>query len=439
MSMFSKNNLKFILILGIGFLWCSSLYLTQEQHLLNYLSASNTNIVDMLYASLSMALGIILFCIMYKKNMNVKKIYILFLSLTILLSIVFFLISSSVALSIILCLTCLLGAAGFGAGYHFSLVANYVDKKYRGRVFAIGYAIGTIGTFLLSLIPSNIFKTSISLTFYIPLILINIYLISTFGNLKIVKSEVQSREYKKYVYVIVSLVFLMAIVTSFSSNIFAVTNINMNTGFAYPRLYYSIGLIIAGFIADKKQEYLEVSTIVSLFFPLIAILLLKENVSALIISSLNYVFIAFFVVFRTTTFMKLKDNKLYLAGIGLAISRIVEGLLVLANHYYEFNYMFLVISSMFILSIILTIYILFYHKNFEKSENEIIDEIKVRYKLSTQETKVLELLIKDYTNQEMADKLFLSINTIRNHVASIYKKTNMKKAGLKEICVLKTI
>src|SRR5574344_2105955 len=156
MSMFSKNNLKFILILGIGFLWCSSLYLTQEQHLLNYLSVSNTNIVDMLYASLSMALGIILFCIMYKKNMNVKKIYILFLSLTILLSIVFFLISSSVALSIILCLTCLLGAAGFGAGYHFSLVANYVDKKYRGRVFAIGYAIGTIGTFLLSLIPSNI-------------------------------------------------------------------------------------------------------------------------------------------------------------------------------------------------------------------------------------------------------------------------------------------
>src|SRR5574344_1443108 len=143
MSMFSKNNLKFILILGIGFLWCSSLYLTQEQHLLNYLSVSNTNIVDMLYASLSMALGIILFCIMYKKNMNVKKIYILFLSLTILLS-------------IILCLTCLLGAAGFGAGYHFSLVANYVDKKYRGRVFAIGYAIGTIGTFLLSLIPSNI-------------------------------------------------------------------------------------------------------------------------------------------------------------------------------------------------------------------------------------------------------------------------------------------
>ena len=36
------------------------------------------------------------------------------------------------------------------------------------------------------------------------------------------------------------------------------------------------------------------------------------------------------------------------------------------------------------------------------------------------------------------DELFVSINTIRNHVANIYKKTGMKKKELKEKCFYKT-
>ena len=51
---------------------------------------------------------------------------------------------------------------------------------------------------------------------------------------------------------------------------------------------------------------------------------------------------------------------------------------------------------------------------------------------SSIEEKVLDLLIKDFTRQEIADKLFLSINTIKVHVRNIYKKTNMNKQELKE-------
>ena len=440
--MLSKNNLKYIVILAIGFLWCSSLYLSQEQYLLRFLTPTETNIVDMLFGSLAMALGIITFINLYKKNYNIKNIYLIFLAITIGLSIIFFSISSSIILSIILCLICLLGAAGFGAGYHFSLVSSKVNKEYRGRVFAIGYAIGTIGTYLLSLLPSYIFKSGLSLLFYIPLILLNIYLIYKEDNLTIISDEKSPSGFKNYFLVIIVLVLLMALVTSFSSNICSLKNINLNTGFAYPRLYYAIGLIIAGFLADKKEEYLEIATIVSLFFPLLAILFLQENISPLLISSLNYMFIAFFVVFRTTIFMNLKDinkNNVVYAGLGLCFSRIVEGLLVLINIYYQFNYLFLIIMNIVLLSIILIIYLLFFYKKFEKSEEDIIKELRVKYKLSSQETKVLELIIKDYTNQEMADKLFLSINTIRNHVANIYKKTKMKKKELKEICILKTI
>ena len=74
--MFSKNNIKYILILDIGFFWCSSLYLTQEQYLVNYAETNFINIVELLFGSLSMALGILLFGLLYKHNRNMKMYYL---------------------------------------------------------------------------------------------------------------------------------------------------------------------------------------------------------------------------------------------------------------------------------------------------------------------------------------------------------------------------
>lgn len=439
--MFTKNNLKYILLLGIGFLWCSSLYLTQEQYLLNYMSSITVNIVDMLFGSLSMALGIFVFILLSKHNKNVKKIYLVFLIISIICSGLYFIVSP-VTKSILLCLICLLGSAGFGCAYHFSLVSANVDKKYRGRVFAIGYTIGTIGTYLLSLLPETFIYSSFSLLVYIPLIVLNMFMIIKYGNINIIVVKTTKNCLNKYMFIICLLVFLMSIVTSFSSNLFSITNININSGFAYPRLYYSIGLIVAGILADKKNDYIEVFTLVSLFFPLMAVFFLNEGINPLYISCLNYIFIAFFVVFRTTIFMNLSDKKsnyIYLSALGLAISRVVEGLLVLINYYFNFNYIFLIISIIIILSLILIIYILFYYKKYDISNDDVISMIGIKYHLSSQELKVTELLLRDYTNQEIADNLYLSVNTVRNHIANIYKKTNMKKKDLKEIYILKSI
>ena len=72
------------------------------------------------------------------------------------------------------------------------------------------------------------------------------------------------------------------------------------------------------------------------------------------------------------------------------------------------------------------------------SENDAVRQISVKYKLGTQEEKVLNLLIQGKSNQEIAETLYVSVNTIRNHVANIYKKTGMKKKELKEKCFYRT-
>src|SRR5574344_1340124 len=137
-----KNNYKYILLLAVGFLWCSLSYLSQEIVLLNVYDKIITNNVIMIYDSFAMALGIIIFMFLYKKNFDVKKIYIIFLIISICLNIVFYIINPNYISMIISIVLCLIGSAGFGVAYHFSLITSNVKKDNRGLLFAFGYGLG---------------------------------------------------------------------------------------------------------------------------------------------------------------------------------------------------------------------------------------------------------------------------------------------------------
>lgn len=47
--------------------------------------------------------------------------------------------------------------------------------------------------------------------------------------------------------------------------------------------------------------------------------------------------------------------------------------------------------------------------------------------LSTRELEVLELLSQGFSNQEIADSLFVSLNTAKTHISNIYSKLNVKR------------
>ena len=194
--MLSKNNLKYILILALGFFWCSSVYLTQEQYLLKYANVDFVNIVELLFGSLSMALGILIFGILYRRIKNIKKYYIVSIIIALILSVIFFITESKTIMSICLCLTCLFGTAGFGAGYHFSLLASNIKKEYRGKAFAIGYGLGSVGTYLLILLPDSFYSSMYSLALYIPIILLILYLVSNYTTLTDIEKEHYSNSFK---------------------------------------------------------------------------------------------------------------------------------------------------------------------------------------------------------------------------------------------------
>lgn len=45
--------------------------------------------------------------------------------------------------------------------------------------------------------------------------------------------------------------------------------------------------------------------------------------------------------------------------------------------------------------------------------------------LSNRELEVLELIVNGFDNQEIADKLFISVQTVRNHIRHIYEKLHV--------------
>ncbi len=56
--------------------------------------------------------------------------------------------------------------------------------------------------------------------------------------------------------------------------------------------------------------------------------------------------------------------------------------------------------------------------------------------LSKREMEILQLIGAGFTNQEIADKLFISLRTVTNHRASMYQKTNTNNtAGLLAISI----
>ena len=263
----------------------------------------------------------------------------------------------------------------------------------------------------------------------------NLYLVIKKTKLNSLTHEEHTHSFKNYFLRISVIVLAMSLLSALSTDTISVYTINVAGGYGATRLYYCTGLLIAGFLADKKNNIFEILTIVSFIFSLLAIILLKDGYSISLIASLSYSFVGFFVLFRTMNFVNLIDNKknmVWASAFGLMYSRIMEGLMVLFEEKLLANYTTLIIVISLVLSMVIVLYFLLYFEKNKISENDALKNISLKYKLSSQEEKVLKLLLEDYTRDEIADNLYLSVNTVKNHIANIYKKTGMKKNELKE-------
>lgn len=73
-----------------------------------------------------------------------------------------------------------------------------------------------------------------------------------------------------------------------------------------------------------------------------------------------------------------------------------------------------------------TIYII-YLRNNEKPIDKIIDKMVNIYSFSKREKEIIEQMYDGLSNEEIAKKFYISINTIKKHIENIYKKMGINK------------
>ena len=217
-----------------------------------------------------------------------------------------------------------------------------------------------------------------------------------------------------------------------------------NLGFGFPsadiaaglipeitRMTYAIGLVAAGLLNDRNRQTGLLCTLFALIIPFLMLGLIHEPVSSTVFWGLDYLFYAFFSVFRVTLFLDLADKRgdRALAPLGLMIGRMGDAAGTAVNLVFSGRAIVLV-SLTGVLFVVCGFLLFRVHEMLYRPENvqahreqEIFDAFCRQHDFSPRERDIFRLITEGRTNGQIAETLFISENTVKFHVRNLLQKT----------------
>lgn len=143
--------------------------------------------------------------------------------------------------------------------------------------------------------------------------------------------------------------------------------------------------------------------------------------------------IAFFVLFRYGLIMKHKHKKKMVLTFGLVslfivILTILLFLFIQPNSIIEKVYMVFFFAGQLPPVIVLSYFLGKYFNTVDSRQTEemLFDKFISEYQLSKRESEIVTHICMGYTNSQISEMLFISLQTVKDHVYRIYKKTGVK-------------
>ena len=252
---------------------------------------------------------------------------------------------------------------------------------------------------------------------------------------------------RRYAVILIAAVVLMSLVSGMIDSV--LTAFNAEKAYAIysgVRLFYALGLILAGIIADiRERVYLPLATVCAILLSSVCMFFLSEEVSYFAGTALMYLYSGFYVIFFTVMFLDFAPKsgcpELW-AGMG----RIVRSLTVAATVlpalriYDALGSTALAVGSCLVSIGILLVLLPYISRAVtasepkkeapaqrEMSQRERLELYARRCDLTPRETEVLEMLLTtDDDLQRIADSLYISRRMVQRYVSSIYEKTETK-------------
>lgn len=434
------NYKRFILycgIIGIGFLWGGSAYISQMYHLYGFFTPEQVDVIAMRWNYLAQIMGIMVYAFaIYRFPSFASRRQVYMGGLLISAIAISFMLTSGSGAVIVACGIVMNLTIGYLAGHQLSMLAAFVPQQERGRAFGFAYAFGSIGSYLLTLASGGKLLSSSSVViFYLVFIAVNIALAALTTNLPLPQKEkaapMMVLPSLKTILLFFSVFFIMSLLNSIGSNYKSTFMFEGKVNLESARAFYAVGLIIAGIIADKSRKYGAVCCLASLVFPFAAIVLYNQPSLLFVTWASSYIFLGFYAVYRVVVFADLagSNSLLYVAGLGLCIGRMGEVSSTFISDTLLQNPVYSILLVVILFVVLLFLFILLFQKVYvsvsvlPKDQESLYREFEEKYALTNREREVFRHLVDGYSNGEISSLIYVSESTVKFHVKNILKKT----------------
>lgn len=430
----SKNkHLYFTALIGLGFLWMGSAYIAQAYRLLGFLHGGMVNLLvsGAYYVCQAAGIGIVGLLFAKHKVFAGGRLLPCFTSVVALICTAISLFATS--LVVIITTGALLNIAiGMLSSCYLTRLATDIPQQRRGLVFGTAYAFGSIGTWLLSLPMGGRFLWhGSSLVAIIILATLSLLLVWRLSPPAIeVDGYLRSRLTKKDILLAASVVFLLSMENTLGFS-FPLRGAADSVYIEFTRIFYGVGLIIAGLISDKNRRWGAICCLAALAFPFAALALGNNYTTETVMWVLAYLFLGFWSVYRILVFSDISSKSGFpaLAVLGLLAGRLGEAAGTLGAGLFKGT--LLVVLSGTVFAVVIVLFFSLYQKLYnpitkpEETEKDRQMKYVSRYGLSTREQEIFSLIIQGMSNIEIANTLYVTESTVKFHVGNIFKKTGL--------------
>ena len=322
-------------------------------------------------------------------------------------------------------------AIGVLSGCYLTRLATDIPQQRRGLVFGAAYAFGSLGTWLISLPMGGRFLWHRGSFFVVAaLALSSLLLIRRLEP----PEKAADREHertgfgKKLILLAAAVLFLLSMENTLGFA-FPLGGAQDSVYIEFTRVFYGVGLIIAGFVSDKNRRWGAVCCLAALAFPFAALALGGSVGGETAMWMLAYLFLGFWSVYRILVFSDIsgKTGLPVFAVFGLIVGRLGEASGTLGAVLFTGTPLVALSGAVFVL--VIALFFLLYQKLYvttvpaEVMEQQRLAEYARRFGLSAREQDILSLIVKGMSNAEISGALYITESTVKFHAGNIFKKT----------------
>lgn len=429
-----SKYLYFAALIGLGFLWTGTAYITQAYRMLGMLDGGTVNLLVCGAYYICQAAGIGAVGLLFAKRSSFTggRLFPFLTTMIALICTSVSLFTQSLAV-IITAGTLLNISIGVLSGCYLTRLATDIPQQHRGLVFGGAYAFGSICTWLISLPMEKKFLWNSS-SFYAIAALAALSLL-LLRRLTLPPAAEKSEYFrtgfnKKTIWLAAAVLLLLSMENTLGFS-FPLKGAMDSVYIEFTRAFYGVGLIIAGVVSDKNRRWGAICCLAALAFPFAALALGSSAVGETAMWMLAYLFLGFWSAHRILVFSDI-SSKLgmpALAVFGLLVGRVGEAVGTVGTS--VFAGAPLIVLSGVVYMLVIALFFLLYQKLYvsitspEAAEKRRLAEYVNRFGLSAREQDIFSFIIQGMSNSEIANALYITESTVKFHAGNIFKKTGL--------------